>query len=83
MPNTSPAEVSNYGAAGTSFKKSMEHLQKTLRNIADSHLHQNIRRKKSLPTETQVDFRIALDQLLSKVIRTARCPLCVRTRDFG
>lgn len=66
------AEVSaNYGAAGTSFKKSMEHLQKTLRNISDSHLHQNIRQKESLPTETQVDFGAALDQLLGEVIRTA------------
>ncbi|WP_336490596.1 hypothetical protein [Methylobacterium nigriterrae] len=63
--------VSNYGGAGSSFKKSMEHLQKALRNIADAHLHSPIRQRESLPTDTQVDFRAALDQLLAETIRIA------------
>ncbi len=44
---------------------------RVLLETTDSHLHQNIRQKERLPTETQVDFRAALDQLWSEVIRTA------------
>ncbi|UTL90709.1 hypothetical protein [Pseudomonas fluorescens] len=61
--------ASNHG--GSSFKKSMEHLQKGLRNIADGHLHSPIRHRESLPTDNQVDFRAGLDQLLAEVIRVA------------
>lgn len=61
--------ASNHG--GPSFKKSMEHLQKGLRNIADGHLHSPIRQRESLPTDSQVDFRAGLDQLLAEVIRIA------------
>lgn len=66
------AEVaSNHGGGGTSFKKSMDHLQKSLRNIADGHLHSHIRSRETLPTAAQVDFRGALDLLLGEVVRIA------------
>lgn len=61
--------ASNHGGGGSSFKKSMDHLQKALRNIADGHLHSPIRARETLPTATQVDFRAPLDQLLSEVVR--------------
>ena len=54
---------------GKSVKASLEHLEKSLRPIADSHLHQRVRRKEVLPTRTQVDFRNDLDVLLAEVIR--------------
>ncbi|TFW40904.1 hypothetical protein [Pseudomonas fluorescens] len=63
--------ASNYGGGGKSFKSSMEHLQKSLRNIADSHLHTPIRSRESLPTASQVDFKAALDQLLGEIVRIA------------
>lgn len=60
--------VSNYPGS-KSFKKSMEHLNISLRNVADAHLHVAIRQKESLPTFQQVDFRANLDVLLGEVIR--------------
>jgi hypothetical protein len=59
--------ANNYGTK--SFKKSMQHLQGSLRNIADGHLHSPIRKKESLPNKTQVDFRTDLDVLLAEIIR--------------
>jgi hypothetical protein len=53
---------------GRSVKRSLEHLDKSLRPIADHHLHQPIGRKEILPTRTQVDFRSDLDVLLAEVI---------------
>ena len=62
------AEVSsNYG--GKSLKKSFQNLQNSLRNIADAHLHEPIRRKESLPNDTQIDFRNDMDILLSEIVR--------------
>lgn len=63
--------ASNYGEGGKSFKNSMEHLQKSLRNIADGHLHSPIRARESLPTPSQVDFKAALDLLLGEIVRIA------------
>lgn len=58
------------GSYGTrSFKDSMIHLEKSSRKIADSYLHTHIRRKESLPNETQVDFSRDLDVLLAEIIR--------------
>ncbi|WP_457093607.1 hypothetical protein [Microvirga sp. P5_D2] len=66
-----PAVASNY--AGTkSFKRSMEHLNLSLRNIADAHLHTHIRSRESLPTGTQVNFSQDLDVLLAEVVRVLR-----------
>lgn len=57
---------------GRSHKATMEHLQHSLRNIADSFLHDPIRSKEVLPTESRVDFRQDLDVLLGEVVRTLR-----------
>lgn len=59
--------ANNYGSQ--SFKKNMEHLNKSMRSIADLYLHQKIRRKENLPNKIQVDFRRELDLLLSEIIR--------------
>lgn len=54
---------------GKSQKGSMEHLQGSLRHIADRILHDQVRKKESLPTNSQVDFRQDLDVLLGEVVR--------------
>lgn len=64
-------EVVNNYSGGKSFRGSMQHLDRALRNVADSHLHQQIRQRESLPSPNQVDFRAGLDVLLSEVIRVA------------
>jgi hypothetical protein len=58
---------SNYGTR--SFKKNMEHLNVSMRSIADSFLHDTIRKTESLPVATQVNFSQNLDVLLAEVIR--------------
>lgn len=66
--NTFPEVANNY--KGTkSFRKAIDHLNNSLRNIADSHLHIQIRRKEDLPTFNQVNFIADLDVLLSKIVR--------------
>lgn len=62
-------QVANNYAGGASFKRSMKNLDVSLRNIADSHLHTQIRRSEALPNETQVDFKAELDVLLSEIVR--------------
>ncbi len=66
------SEVANNYAATKSFKDSMKLLEGSLRNVADSHLHVQIRRKETLPTFTQVDFRAVLDVLLSEITRSLK-----------
>ncbi len=63
--------VASYGGPkeNKSFKKNMQHLQDSLRNIADAYLHQVIREKETLPNETQVNFSNDLDVLLAEVVR--------------
>lgn len=61
-------EVAN-NYSGHSFKKSMQHLDKSLRNIADSYLHEQIRNKETLPNATQVSFQQDMDRLLEEIIR--------------
>ncbi|KAB1230848.1 hypothetical protein [Chryseobacterium viscerum] len=63
------SEVTNNYNGSKSFKKSMEHLNVSLRNISDSYLHTHIRKKESLPNKTQIDFSRDLDVLLSEIIR--------------
>lgn len=63
------SEVANNYRGAKSFKKSMEHLENSLRNIADHHLHVRIRNKESLPTGTQVNFSADLDVLLAEIVR--------------
>lgn len=66
------SELANNYQGARSFKNSMEHLDKSLRNIADSHLHVQIRSAEALPTGSQVDFRAALDVLLAEAIRVLK-----------
>lgn len=47
----------------------MIHLDKSLRKIADSFLHTQIRKKETIPNATQVDFRRDLDVLLGEIVR--------------
>jgi hypothetical protein len=64
------AEVaSNYSGGSRSFKQSMENLDKSLRKIADAHLHTQIPKKEILPNKTQVNFSNDLDVLLSEIVR--------------
>ncbi len=63
------AEVANNYSGSKSFKNSMKLLQRSLRSVADSHLHIQIRNKETLPTFTQVNFKAELDSLLSEIIR--------------
>jgi hypothetical protein len=53
-----------------SFKASMRHLDGVARNIANAHLHQQIRSREVLPTATQVNFAQELDVLLAEIVRT-------------
>jgi hypothetical protein len=64
------AEVANNYAGGSkSFKGTMQHLDTGLRNIADGHLHGQIRKQETLPEAQQVDFRGGLDALLAEIVR--------------
>jgi hypothetical protein len=62
--------ASNYG--GKSFKGTMQHLQNTSRNVADGHLHQQIRKSETLPTAQQVNCGQQLDKLLEEIVRITR-----------
>jgi hypothetical protein len=63
------AEVSNNYSAPKSFKEAMQHLESSLRKVADAHLHVQIRSKEVLPEFPQVDFRSPVDLLLAEIIR--------------
>ena len=63
------SEVANNYPGGKSFRGSMQHLDNALRNVADSHLHQHIRARESLPNSSQVDFRAGMDVLLAEIVR--------------
>jgi hypothetical protein len=63
------AEVSSNYAGNKSFRASMSHLDRSLRNLADGNLHTHIRQTESLPTETQVRFWADLDRLLEEIVR--------------
>ena len=65
--NNFPELAASYGSG--SFKKSMQNLQGSLRNIANALLHQPIRPREAPPTAQQVDFKPDLDVLLSEIIR--------------
>lgn len=66
------SEVANNYAGSRSFKESMSHLDRSVRKIADSYLHVQIRAHESLPTEVQVDCARDLDVLLGEVARVLR-----------
>lgn len=52
-----------------SLKGSMEHLERSMKHVADQWLHGQIRARESLPTAQQVDFRQDIDVLLAEVVR--------------
>lgn len=62
-------EVANNYSGAKSFRGSMQHLNLSLRNVADSHLHVQIRPSEVLPTGAQIDFQADLDVLLGEVVR--------------
>jgi hypothetical protein len=63
------ADVVNQYPGGKSFRQIAEHLDKSARKIADSHLHLQIRSREVLPTPTQVNFGPALDVVLGEIVR--------------
>ncbi|MEF2546902.1 hypothetical protein VQ045_07005 [Aurantimonas sp. E1-2-R+4] len=63
------AEVANNYGGQKSFKASVQRLEGSLRNIADMHLHSQIRSREDVPTAVQVDFAADLDVLIGEVTR--------------
>lgn len=57
-----------------SLRKSMLNLQDGLKNIADKHLHVQMRAKEDLPHEPQVRFYQDLDGLLAELYRVLAHP---------
>lgn len=66
------SEVANSYPAPRSFSDQMKHLDGSLRKIADTHLHSQVRKADVLPNAAQVDFRAALDVMLSEIVRLLR-----------
>lgn len=64
--------ANNYGDGGKSFKDAMKRLDSSLRSIADSYLHVQVRSKEVLPTRIQVNFAQELDVLLQEIVRVLR-----------
>jgi len=65
-------EVANNYAGTKSFKASIRTLDRSLRNIADQHLHSPIRSSETLPNARQVDFGNDLDVLLAEIVRITK-----------
>jgi hypothetical protein len=63
------ADFANQYPGTRSFKRSMNNLNISLRNIADANIHTQVRKKDVLPTAVQTDFTPELDLLLSEVVR--------------
>ena len=63
------SEVAHNYQGTKSFKRAMRHLNDSLRSLADSYLHTQIRNKESLPNISQVSFQADLDCLLAEIIR--------------
>lgn len=57
-----------------SIKASLLHLENSSRNIADSRLHQHIRRRETIPAPSEANFSQDLSVLLSEVISRAKGP---------
>lgn len=64
--------ASNYGIGGVSFKKQLNMLQNSFRNIADGFLHTTIRKHEILPKIVQIEFQAGLDALLAEIIRITK-----------
>lgn len=64
------AEVaSNYGGGGSSFKKSLERLDKHAREVANRLLHMPIRGKEVAPQMNEVSFGPELETMLAEFCR--------------
>ncbi len=63
--------VANNYAGPKSFKKAMDYLQKTLKPIADLHIHRQISATEPLPTLSQIDFKPKIETLLDQILRIA------------
>jgi hypothetical protein len=61
-------EVANNYAGDRSFKKATEQLSKTMKHIADLHIHKQIAPSLSIPNMTQVDFSQSMDFLLGELL---------------
>ena len=61
--------ANNYSSGSKSFKQSMEHLENSVRKIADAYLHVHIRKSEVLPNRTQINFSSDLDVLLAEIVR--------------
>jgi hypothetical protein len=57
---------------GAAFKKQMTRLEESSRKVADTFLHQPIRKSESIPVFQDVDFRAELGSLLAEVCRLLR-----------
>jgi hypothetical protein len=68
------SDIANNYHGSKSFKESMKHLENSQRDIADHHLHVQIRSRESLPNKTQINFSADLDVLLSEVVRVLKAP---------
>ena len=63
------SEVANNYKGSISFKASMQNLENSSRNIADQHIHCQIRKAEVLPNKTQVNFKNDMDVLLAEIVR--------------
>jgi hypothetical protein len=64
-------DVANHHGS-KSFKEAMQHLNNASRSVADGHLHEQIRRRETLPTAQQVNCGQQLDVLLAEIVRIVR-----------
>lgn len=55
-------------SVGRSHKSIFERLENSCRDVADNIVHSHIKRRESLPTQTQINFSQDLDVLLGEVI---------------
>jgi hypothetical protein len=53
-------------------KRTYLHLEGAARNLADSHLHTQMRSSETLPVRQQVNFGPDLDVLLSEVLHVTQ-----------
>jgi hypothetical protein len=65
------AVAANY-PFGRSVKSSIATLATSLKDIADNHLHDQIKKNVVLPSEAQVNFSRELDVLLGEIVRVAK-----------
>lgn len=64
--------ANNYAGGGKSFRNAMQHLEKSLREMANLFLHAHIQGTEVIPTKAQAEFRADMAFLLSEVIRILR-----------